>query len=171
LPHGEGNLGIAAGEVAAIAGAEGRGGHARLRTVSHVAADLEQAIAVKRSGQGESGAEIGLITDTRGQRAVSRGNFEDAARIGETALRAPVAPLWASGSAANRSTGRVDEAVRRTHFQSSLMRLPLSTDGYASWMVLNSVFKFTLNTLRMPGCTRMFFLSAGTKVASVTLTE
>ena len=30
---------------------------------------------------------------------------------------------------AYRFTGRVDEAVRRTHFQSSLMRLPLSTDG------------------------------------------
>jgi len=40
-------------------------------------------------------------------------------RVSENiALRALVARP-ANGSAANRSTGRVDEAVRRTHFHSS----------------------------------------------------
>ena len=36
-------------------------------------------------------------------------------------------------------------------------------------MELNSVLRLTFSTLRMPGCTRMFFFIAGKKVASVTL--
>ena len=57
----------------------------------------------------------------------------------------------ASVSLLNLSTGRVAEAVRSIHFQSSVMNEPFWTGGYANWMELKSEFRFTAITLRIPG--------------------
>src|SRR5262245_16491970 len=77
----------------------------------------------------------------------------------------------AGGCVVNRRTGRVAAAPRRTHFQSSVIRLPLSTSGYDTWIVLNRLFRLTFSRLRNPGFTRMSRLSAGTNDASDTRIE
>ena len=83
-------------------------------------------------------------------------------RVSEkTAPRLDVRGAGSSGSPSNRSTGRVDALPRSTHFQSSVIRLPLSTGGYMSWIELSSVLRFTASMLRMPGWTRMPFFSGG----------
>src|ERR1019366_8033940 len=79
--------------------------------------------------------------------------------------------LLATASPLKRSTGRVGEALRSTHFHSSLIRLPFSIGGEANWIELNSVFRLTLSTLAIPGCTRIPFRNAGTNAARVTLME
>ena len=63
LPHRDRDFGSAAAEVAAVAGAERGAGHARLRPVAEIAADLQHVVAVERSGQRERRAQIRLVAD------------------------------------------------------------------------------------------------------------
>jgi len=71
----------------------------------------------------------------------------------------------------NRKTGREVMVLRSTHFQSSLINVPVLGPVEISSMELRIVARLMARTLRIPGWMEMFFFSAGTKLASVILTE
>ena len=120
------NSGAAAG--AAVGSAEGRGWNARLRAVAEIAAHLQLVIAEKRCGQRERGSHVGLVADARHHAAHRRPTLQ-IARVSE---KTEGAGFLAGSLSTDREATAIPDgwpALRKIHFHSSVMRVPLSELG------------------------------------------